>query len=249
MITISSNKKLLITLSVIAGAILLALTLFLTNLYTSTNKYVSQSYILGAATQKGYIGVELTYDMEPPNIIITSPHGIVYTSTTAAFYENNEKSKIIKLYADTDDLGNDLDKWTVSFDKGSNKSITYKFINMPSPSLYITGEAVQLKSDKYDIVFTPTQAIGNYSNCLYTIKLETENHLFTLASGTAKLNEQSRTSIDIPIDAFDCDKGIITITVKSKDHTPKTNTAQLNVNLILNEVSNGLENNSSSSSS
>lgn len=241
-----TTKKILTIVGIITVIAVVILTILLTEYYTTNKNSIPQSYILGKAEQKGYIGVELTYDNTAPDIILISPSGITYTKTTAARYDEDIRNKTITLYADSDELGSEdsPDKWTVSFNKGDNRSITYRFVNMPSPTPYIMHTSIQELQNTYAVIFTATQLDDMRKNCRYTIELRTEKGgKYILSDGKANLNASTHVIINIPPEAFTDTEGFIRITLKTLETPPKTAIEELPVTLTLKEVSNGLDNN------
>lgn len=228
-----SYKKLLITIGILTAVLIIAVTAVLSSSYNSSSNNIAQTYALGEAGEKGYIGVELQYDAETPEIMLKSPSGSVYNKQTAAKYDDNRTTKTVTMLVDSGETG----KWSISFNKGANKSISYKMINKFSPTLYIMGTEITKTGENYYIAFRPVQYDTARQTCKYALTLEADDHTFSLSDGNAKINDLSYIQIIIPKEAYEKESGTIKITVRSLEQTPQIAVEEIAVNLIENELS------------
>lgn len=228
-----SLKKILIAISVVTSIIIISVVYVLTAKYNQSKENIPQAYMLGEATEKGYIGVELTYDKECPNIILKSPTGVMYNSRTADRYDLNSVSKTVTMLADSGELG----KWTVSFSKMSNDKISYKFVNTPSPTLYLKDVAIEQTGDDYYVAFCPVQGSTVQQNCRYSVVIEAEGHTYALDDGKVKINERTRVAITVPKEAYNSGASILRVSVKSLAADQSAATEELKINLIENAIS------------
>lgn len=228
-----SYKKHLIIIGLITAFAVICTAAVLSSQYNNRSGNISQTYALGEAEEKGYIGVELTYDAEVPDIILRSPSGTIYNKETAHKYDENGVSKTVTMLIDSGETG----KWSISFNKGENKSISYKMINKLSPTLYLMDTEITKTGENYYIMFRPVQYDNTRQTCKYTLTLETDGHTFSLSDGKAKINEPSYIQIIVPKEAYDKETGNIKITVKSLEQTPQIAFKEIPVNLIENEIS------------
>lgn len=179
----SSKIKWLIAITIILNISLVAICLIL--MKSQHYNDLPQTYKLGKAEQSGYIGVELTYDKEPVDIELISPTGKRFGKQHTNVYNIDTNKKQMTVLCDTTELG----EWTISFNKKTNKHISYVFINKPSPTLNITDVNIVKIKDYYYVKFTPVMETGTIVTCKYSITLTSTQHSFTLDDGNVKLNE------------------------------------------------------------
>lgn len=198
---------------IITGFVLLVSTLMTTFLlfwHGTSNTNTMQTYIIGNATTSGYIGISLTYDMSPVDIILFDPDGRQYTAASDNVkYNISHVTKTITLLADSNKTG----IWSAQFNVKNNNKISYGLLIEPSDTLYmddpyittddygrthlilnttINDETVQ--SIKCSLTLNKTAFsyilcdIDILPNCKQDIILDFPEHTFTGEKYTLKIN-------------------------------------------------------------
>ncbi|MBO5435361.1 hypothetical protein J6A31_06055 [bacterium] len=164
-------------------------------------------YSLGETSVFGYVGAKIIYDKEPIDVVLKNSNGDEYDAESADVYEHNADEKTITILVDTDEMC----KWFVQFNKKTNSSISYAFVNKMSPTLYIMNTKIITEDGKNYVTFAPVQKT-NLSACRYTISLKSNSRDLKLNTGDAEMNKTAMIEFNPPLDAYNNE--IFTVTVK-----------------------------------
>lgn len=167
--------------------------------YTSS-KNAMQSYIVGEATKSGYIGIKITYDKEPVDVILCDPTGRKYLPESRdAYYKVNEDEKTVVLLADSNKLG----IWSAQFNTKSNKKIDYCMIETPSETLYVTEPSIYIGDDgQYYLKFTTTISETEETTAKCNMTLNKSAFSYGLKSADILLNEEAHVLLQFPDHVF-----------------------------------------------
>ena len=193
--------------------------------YTS-DKNAMQSYIVGEATKKGYIGVKITYDKEPVDVILCDPEGHKYrTDSQNVYYEIKDDEKTVVLLADSDVLGT----WSVQFNTKSNKNINYCMIETPSETLYISDPSICIGEDgQYYLKMTTVLADGE-TTARCNMTLNKSAFSYGLKSSDIELNKEAYVLLQFPDHVFTDEDYHLKINISTK--SGKTALSQVDVHL------------------
>ena len=167
--------------------------------YTSS-KNVMQPYIVGEATKSGYIGIKITYDKEPVDVILCDPTGRKYMPESMdTYYKVNENEKTVVLLADSDKLG----IWSAQFNTKSNKKIDYCMIETPSKTLYVTEPSIYIGDDgQYYLKFKTTISETEETTAKCNMTLNKSAFSYGLKSADIPLNEEAHVLLQFPDHVF-----------------------------------------------
>ena len=181
------------------------------------DKETVTEYLLGEAKRQGYIGAEVTYKQDPPEIYLLKPNGKKVTSDVAEVYKIDSKTKTVTILSDSDDLG----EWRIGL--SDSKSTSYKFIETPSPTLYITDTMVYDNKKQIYVSFVPScmerdvleeqkedeKPLPMYRNepidqlrnkCQYTITVMGNDLAIPVSDGIASVGQTVVSSVNLPGD-------------------------------------------------
>ena len=181
------------------------------------NKETVTEYLLGEAKRQGYIGAEVTYTQDPPEIYLLKPNGKKVTSDVAEVYKIDSKTKTVTILSDSDDLG----EWRIGL--SDSKSTSYKFIETPSPTLYVTDTMVYDNKKQIYVSFVPScmerdvleeqkegeDPLPMYRNepidqlrnkCQYTITVMGNDLAIPVSDGVASVGQTVVSSVNLPGD-------------------------------------------------
>lgn len=223
-----SNKIVIVILIIVVLMASLAGLLYFTS-KEKANSEQMQTFALGEATMPGYIGAEVYYDVEPVDVALTSPDGIVYTRDYASVYTIDPDTKTITILVDSDDLGN----WQLTTNTLSNSSVKFKFVNTTSPTLYLTNTSITQEADgRFYIKFCPVMTVTDDESVNYNIVLNGMNYSCPLTDGTGvtRLNDTSYILLNPPENAYDGREYTIRLAVQLPDGS-QSRTRDLRVRL------------------
>lgn len=151
------------------------------------------TYVLGEADSCGYIGVKITYDIEPVDVILYSPDGQKYTPEGMnAYYKVDHVAHTVVLLADSDKLG----IWTADFNTKSNTKIDYCLVQTPSDTLYMNQPILYIGDDgSYHVKFNTSISRENHETARCSVMLERTGFSYCISDVTINLNEE----VDIPL--------------------------------------------------
>ena len=194
----------------------------------ASSKNTMQSYIVGEATKSGYIGIKITYDKEPVDVILYDPTGRKYLPESKnAYYKVNEDEKTVVLLADSDKLG----IWSAQFNTKSNKKIDYCMIETPSKTPYITEPSIYIGDDgQYYLKFTTTISETKETTAKCNITLNKLAFAYGLKSADIMLNEEAHVLLQFPDHVFTNED----YRLKIKISTESNQTASTEVKVHLN---------------
>lgn len=218
-----------------------ALNIFLIGLlmyssYTTSSKNTPTIYHLGEITQPGYVGVKVTYDKEPVDIVLISPDDKTISKNLMSEYNINDKKHIIYAYYDTDKLG----EWHVSLNQKRNKFVQYEFLQQPSNTIHIQDINIKEIHGVPHVEFTPLMSTKYSTKCNYSIIIENDHRSFSLDSGEVKLNKKAYITINPPDIAFNDEAYVLTLNVISvinEDGEKTSDHAQIEIILPKKEIS------------
>lgn len=187
------------------------------------------TYVIGQSTKPGYAGVELHYDVEPVDIYLIHPDGREFTKNYVSLYEANINKKTIRLLMDTKTLGT----WSIRFNNKRNKNITYKFINIPSDTLYLQEVELIKKSGTYVLSFVPVcgEPTDTETLCKYSITMTNDDKSFVLESGNAGINQTIEVPLKFHPSAYDDTKYKLSLSVVMLDNNDNRDKVQLSLHL------------------
>ena len=165
-----------------------------------SSKNAMQPYIVGEATKSGYIGIKITYDKEPVDVILCDPDGRKYMPEAMnTYYKVNEDEKTVVLLADSDKLG----IWSAQFNTKSNKKIDYCMIETPSKTLYVTEPSIYIGDDgQYYLKFKTTISETEETTAKCNMTLNKSAFSYGLKSADIPLNEEAHVLLQFPDHVF-----------------------------------------------
>lgn len=144
----SLTKKLIIVFVITAfAAIIMCVTTNINNSVSTKNEMIS--YSLGNAIHGGRVGVQLKYNVSPPDLVLQSPKGTMYNKTSAESYEIDTENKTITIFAISDETG----IWSISFNKKDNTEISYEMLLSSIAGLTLTETDIIRLEDTYYLGF------------------------------------------------------------------------------------------------
>lgn len=215
-----------ITIIITSLAILncILILLFINYIKQTINNDKFHEYVIGESTRVGYAGVELHYDVEPVDIYLIDQTGKEFSKNYVSLYENDTDNKVMKLMMDTDKLGT----WSIKLNKKKNNHITYKFINIPSNTLYLQDVNINEKGGVYVLSFVPVcgEPTDTETLCKYSISMTGNDKSYLLGSDETGINQ----TIDVPLEfddsAYDdSDYSLVLAVMMSDNNTNKTRTS------------------------
>lgn len=193
----------MVTLAIIIGTTLvLGITMVIMNMMTTRTLNHMNIYQLGEAKTCGYIGIKITYDMEPVDIILYDPDGNEYTKDArSALYEVDEKNKAVSLLIDSDKLG----QWSAKFNTKSNKKLDYCMMETPSDTPYMSTPYIHIGDDgQYYLTLTvsvsETEAEPETVQCSLT--LSKTSFSYNLGIVDIPANEETDVLLNFPDHVF-----------------------------------------------
>ena len=158
------------------------------------------AYILGRADSCGYIGVKITYDIEPVDVILYSPDGQKYIpGGKNVYYKVDHKAHTVLLLADSNRLG----IWTANFNTKSNTKIDYCLVQTPSKTLYIDQPILYIGNDgSYHIKFNTSISRENHEKARCSVMLEKTDFSYCLNETTIDLNKETDIPLTFPDHVF-----------------------------------------------
>lgn len=185
-----------------------------------TKKNNMNRYVLGEATDCGYIGIRLTYDKEPVDVKISDPYGRTYSvHLDDALYELNENEKTIILLADSDKLGT----WSAEFNTKSNKNIQYSMVQTPSETLYIVSPTVyQSENGNYYLKFTATLYDAEETTADCNLTLSKSSFSYGMEKTEISLNQETNLLLSFPDHAFTDENYKLRINLDTDSKTANT---------------------------
>lgn len=157
-------------------------------------------YIIGEATDCGYIGIRITYDEEPVDVRIQDPYGRSYsTGSEGVLYEIDKDEKTVTLLADSDKTG----VWSAEFNTKSNKDIRYSLLQMPSETLYIVSPVICRKEDgSYCLKFSTTMSDEQETTAVCNLTLSKASFSYGMDKTDIRLNQETEIPLEFPEHAF-----------------------------------------------
>ena len=159
------------------------------------------SYVLGKASQAGYIGIEITYDKEPVDIVLYDPSQNKYLPEMSekTYYRIDEEKHTVTLLADSDNLG----IWSAEFNTKSNKNLEYCMVETPSGTLYVTKPVIYIGDDgQYYMKFTTTLSGSDETSAKCNMTLNKSNFSYGLKPAEITLNEEAHVLLEFPEHVF-----------------------------------------------
>lgn len=189
--------------AICAGILIISGVIVLNSIYQQhrSDKQM-HAYVLGEATSCGYIGVKITYDIEPVDVILYSPDGQKFAPDTMASnvqYNVDEKHHTVTLLADSDKLG----IWSAEFNTKKNKKIDYCLIQTPSDTLYMTPAVLYTGNDgAYHVKFSTSMSAKEHDTARCSMILEKTSFSYCISDTTINLNEETDIPITFPDHVF-----------------------------------------------
>lgn len=167
--------------------------------YNSKNNRMNR-YVIGTATDCGYIGVFLTYDTVPVDIVLLDSDGHKYIKNMQnVFYECDEQNKTITLLTDSDNIG----IWSADFNTKSNKHIKYSFVQTPSETLYITNPHIVQKDDgNYYLLFETALSNDAENTAICNLTLSKSSFSYGFNKTEIALNTEVEILLQFPDHTF-----------------------------------------------
>jgi hypothetical protein len=174
------------------------------------------SYVLGEATQCGYIGVKIAYDKEPVDVRLYSPDGRQYTKDSPdVSYDVSENENYLTLLADSDELG----MWSVEFNTKTNKSIDYTLIQEPSETLYLSHPSLYADEEGYHhLVFSTSISDTENVTAKCSLILNKPSFSYQLYFEDVELNKEVDIRLEFPKHVFTDEDYTMKINVSTDDN-------------------------------
>ena len=234
----SLTKKLLIVFGITliaAVGIILYMNMMNSN---SSAKNEMIAYKLGDMNKKGQVGVELKYDIIPPDVILQSPSGTMFTEKSAKSYTLDEENKTITVIADKEETG----MWSVSFNKKDNLNISYQMLIYASESLGIDETDIIKLENTYYLGFKTNSAPGITYHPAITLVVNNKKYNLIIPEDLKDLTTSSDADmiylpLVIPAEIYtnSPENGVLTLTLSNEDNVKTSR--KININFTKNLIS------------
>lgn len=192
---------LLVIAVIVAAAVVLGITVVFHISRSAADGKKMNSYVLGKASQAGYIGIEVTYDKEPVDIVLYDPSQKKYLPEMSEkiYYNIDEEKHTVTFLADSDNLG----VWSAEFNTKSNKNLEYCLVETPSETLYVTKPVIYIGDDgQYYMKFMTTLSDSDETAAKCNMTLNKSNFSYGLKPAEITLNEEAHVLLEFPEHVF-----------------------------------------------
>lgn len=186
---------------IVAAAVVLVITVIFHMSSSAADGKKMNSYVLGKASQAGYIGIEITYDKEPVDVVLYDPSQNKYLPgmSEKTYYHIDEEKHTVTLLADSDNLG----IWSAEFNTKSNKNLEYGMVETPSETLYVTKPVIYIGDDgQYYMKFTATLSGSDETVAKCNMTLNKSNFSYGLKPAEITLNKEDHVLLEFPEHVF-----------------------------------------------
>ena len=232
-----AKKLIIVFIFTLFCAAIIFISLSLSNNISSKNEMIS--YKLGYISKKGTVGVDLTYDVSPPDVILQAPSGTMFTEKSAKSYKHDPETKTISIISNKEEIGT----WSVSFNKKDNLNISYQMTIYPSSSLEIIETDIIKLEDTYYLGFSTNSEAGILYHPSLTLQANSSRYELIISENLKDLtttanNDMIYLPLVIPKEVYENNptSGTLQLTLTT-DETKETTKASVKIKFIENEVS------------